>query len=95
MNARLPPLSLWRVLPKPPAAIRDIADTVARTRGFTLEDVLSRNQRNGLREARFAVYAACRRAGFTYHQIGRRLGRDHSSVHHGARRFYEMMGAAE
>lgn len=34
---------------------------------------------------RFSIYAACRRAGYTYSRIGKAINRDHGSVLHGVR----------
>jgi chromosomal replication initiation ATPase DnaA len=92
----LPPLSIWR--PSPPIrrdqnrTIRFIAGQVAVLYGFTLEDILAHDKRAPRCEVRHAAYAACRKAGFSYPQIGRRLNRDHTSIMNGVQRHFERAG---
>lgn len=47
----------------------------------------------GAREARFALYAALRRRGWSYPQIGDFLDRDHATVIHGVRKAEAMVAA--
>lgn len=66
------------------------------TRASELFQVHPRDLLGGYRfqfvtRARFAIYLALRRRGWSYEQIGKFLGRDHSSVIHGVKRAEYMV----
>ena len=57
----------------------------SRARGVPVELVMSRSRRRSAVRARQAVMRRLRADGFSTVQIGRWLGRDHSTVVHGLR----------
>jgi chromosomal replication initiation ATPase DnaA len=75
----------WIILGERPTVLQ-IAEDRARAAGFTLADILDHGWTRALADCRNSIYAACRAAGYSYPQIGRRLNRDHSTVLSGARR---------
>lgn len=86
----LPPPLNRRGLPKrrqdPPAPLELIA-WVARSFGFTLDDVMGDGRANAIVRCRQTAYAILRAEGHDYALIGRWLGRDHSTVIHGCKLF--------
>lgn len=73
-------------------AIRDVARAVATETGIPLDAILGKGKTAPVSEARFRVYAEALEAGFSSAQIGRALGRDHSTVLAGAKRYRAMTG---
>ena len=88
----LEPLSIWRaskpliVIPMselvtPASATRAIKRRIAFEHGVTVEEIDGPSRVRRIMIPRFLVYEALRNLGFSYPQIGARVGgRDHSSV---------------
>lgn len=72
----------------PPArrlTTREIARTVAAIAGERTDELVSRNRACRLVTLRWVVMRLARAEGRSLHQIGRALGRDHTTVLHGLR----------
>lgn len=65
----------------------------ARLFGVPTAHVKGYARADGAREARFALYAALRRRGWSYTRIGMFCGRDHATVIHGVRKAEAMVAA--
>ena len=76
-------LSLWKgQIPAPPKTMREIATRVAAEHGLTLDVLKAYDGRPHVVAARRAAWQAIYATGrFSYPQIGRFFGRDHSTVH--------------
>jgi hypothetical protein len=62
------------------------ARAVAKEWGITIKELLGPSRSMRLVDARAAVAALLREAGYSYPEIGKIIGRDHSSVFHGLKR---------
>jgi chromosomal replication initiation ATPase DnaA len=60
--------------------LEEILDVAARSLGFSLEQLRSRDRHESVVTARKMVMAEGRATGFTYAAIGRALDRDHTTV---------------
>lgn len=81
--------ALSALTPKP-SRIRDIVQAVALETGISASDIMGRGKTSTVCEARFRVYAEANDAGLSYARIGRAMGRDHSTVMAGAKRYRAM-----
>jgi chromosomal replication initiation ATPase DnaA len=56
--------------------------------GYTLEQLRERNRHRTIAEARILAYALLhRKAGYSLHEVGDMLQRDHATVHYGVRKW--------
>jgi len=62
--------------------VQNIADD----HGVTVEDIFGKRRHAPIARARQEAFTALRWYGFSYPQIGRIFGRDHSTVIHGVRK---------
>lgn len=60
-------------------------DEVARVYGVTIGKLIEKNKHPSLVRARWVAMLALHFGGLSYPEIGRRLGRDHTTVLHGLR----------
>jgi len=75
-----PPRSDWK------ADLRALADFY----GLTVEDITGKSRTKRIIPARHHAMAVLRQRGWSYPEIGRKLGgRDHSTVIHGIKNHYE------
>lgn len=72
----------------------ELLDRVARSLGHTLERLRGPSRAKPIVNARWIAMAEAREAGFTYHEIGRALCRDHTTVIHGVRQLRPYAGDA-
>jgi chromosomal replication initiation ATPase DnaA len=80
-----------------PARVYLLVNAVAKSHGYTAEDLLTRSRVQPIAWARFHAWLAIRTelrgpfgAPFSLPQIGRWFGYDHTSVLHGVRRAEQM-----
>ncbi len=95
------PLSLWgKPYEAPPASgplaglppqVRTIISTIASKHEITLDEVMSRkNSTRPVTRCRFEIWAILIDAGRSYPRVGRFFHMDHSTIHHGVRRYREL-----
>jgi len=66
--------------------VRQYVDIAAADHGVTSAQIMSRESTAPVCKARWGVMRALRDDGFTLAQIGRWLGRDHTTIMHGLRK---------
>lgn len=77
-----PPPKVWR--PSFPTAVRKVLSAVAAKHDLKVSDILSEKQNRNISRARQEAMWELHQLGkYSLPMIGRYLGRDHSSVHHG------------
>ena len=81
--AKTAALTLRILCDKP--SVNEIANVTATLFDVSVEDMKGRQQRKPLMRPRFAIYLVARQAGHSYPLIGKRLGRDHSSIIYGCK----------
>ena len=70
------------------ADLRELADFY----GLTVDDITGKSRRKHIIPARHHAMAMLRQRGWSYPEIGRKLGgRDHSTVIHGIKKHYERL----
>lgn len=74
------------------ADARRMVEQVARRHEITVDEILSPDRSRRLILPRWHAFSELRRIGFSYPSIGKIMGRDHSTVIHGIRKFAEMEG---
>ena len=73
-----------------------LLESVAEKHGLPVEALKSHCKTNKLAYARFEFfYIAREKLGLSWHGLGRKLGRDHTTALHGYRRFKEMIEKGE
>lgn len=90
-------LSIWRGEQKrPPIRLPEIATSIAEQYGVTVEDLKGQSRHAYVTTPRLAAYAAAIETGrYSLAQIGRFFGgRDHSTIHKGAKRHLARAGEA-
>jgi chromosomal replication initiation ATPase DnaA len=86
----------WRQPEAPRPTVRAIIEDVAREHRVNVDELLSKSHRRPLVHMRWeAMYRARVETGRSYPEIARVFGLDHSTVHHGVRKFASMRKAAE
>jgi len=87
---------LRRLLPKPSQRLPDpethltvmsIVDDVAETHGLTQAEILGRNRQAHIVRARHECFGIAKGAGVSYADIGRSMGRDHTAIMHGVKKW--------
>ena len=75
--------------------IASIISGVCNRHGVTLDQLIAKDRSGRIVAARHEVYARLREAGFSLPRIGRKMKRDHKTVHSGSVRYWAAMKAAE
>ncbi len=75
--------------------IRDCIQAASRAFNVGSPEMARRDQSHRVAHARFAAMYLARRWGFTFPRIGQVMGRDHSTVMHGARRACQLAAGDE
>jgi len=75
--------------------MRGIAIRVAAKHNLPMPEIFSKNRRHFVSQVRQEVMWECRAKGYSLGQIGRFLGRDHTTIIHGIRAHEARMGAAK
>lgn len=70
----------------PACPVREMVMIAAAVFNTTYADVMSRSRDKYHTRARFAVYLVAKEQGMSFMQLGRRIGRDHSSIMNGYQR---------
>ena len=79
----------------PPNIIRDMISAAAEKHGVTRAEILGSCRRKNIVAARREVMYRAVEAGYSLGEIGRRIGRDHTSVLYGHRLFNAMLENGE
>lgn len=58
--------------------------------GVSVDHIMSRRRTDRISRARFQVYRRLRDLGWNLSEIGRQMGRDHSTITHGLKRAKEQ-----
>lgn len=74
---------------------RDMVRTAADLTGLDPDLIMGRSRIREAAYVRFAIWHALHNHGLSYSQIGRRFGRDHSSVLEGCRRAAQSLDDPE
>jgi chromosomal replication initiation ATPase DnaA len=82
--------------PQLPPEARAIVEACASEHGTHVAHVLGRSREGRAVRARFSAYLLLRRRlGWSYPMVGRALGRDHSTVHHGTMQAIRWLQSSE
>lgn len=78
---------IYTKVPIPDVRTKQLLKTIAPEHGFTPEQILSRARNQAICAVRYRIARELRNAGYSFPNIGKRLGLDHSSVIWGIKRF--------
>jgi chromosomal replication initiation ATPase DnaA len=84
MTAFVPPPEFSE--PPPPFCLRTLVRTIAAEEGVSFEDIMRRTRIHRVAKARWKVFAALKKRGWSYPMIARPFGVDHTTVLYGVRR---------
>ena len=65
------------------STLQSIIESASKFYGIPVRDIVGRCRSETLTKVRFSVYSVCRASGYTYPEIAKALGRDHSAVVYG------------
>ena len=66
--------------------IEEVIESTAKRFGYQAADILGRSRTRHLAEARAEAMSAARDLGFSFPELARNFGRDHSTIMHACRR---------